>query len=97
MSDIYVGLGTNNERQLLHLARANRHGLVAGATGTGKTVTLQTIAEQFNPDLDVETVITELKVGEALVSMLQDDGSPTVVLRTLVAPPCSRLGPVTDR
>jgi DNA helicase HerA-like ATPase len=48
MSDIYVGLGANNERQLLHLGRANRHGLIAGATGTGKTVTLQTIAEQFS-------------------------------------------------
>ena len=48
MSDIYIGLGANNERQVLHLGRANRHGLIAGATGTGKTVTLQTIAEQFS-------------------------------------------------
>jgi DNA helicase HerA-like ATPase len=60
---------------------------------------IKAAAETFriNPDLDVEKVITELKVGEALVSMLQDDGSPTVVQRTLVAPPCSRLGPVTDK
>ncbi|MEJ5977185.1 helicase HerA-like domain-containing protein [Novosphingobium sp. PS1R-30] len=48
MSEIYVGLGANGERQVLHLGRANRHGLIAGATGTGKTVTLQTIAEQFS-------------------------------------------------
>ncbi|MBW8754750.1 MAG: DUF853 family protein, partial [Sphingomonadales bacterium] len=48
MSDIYIGLGANEERQLLHLGKANRHGLIAGATGTGKTVTLQTIAEQFS-------------------------------------------------
>ena len=48
MDDIYLGLGSNGERQLLHLSRANRHGLIAGATGTGKTVTLQTIAEQFS-------------------------------------------------
>ena len=50
MEDIFLGLGANGERQTLHLGRANRHGLVAGATGTGKTVTLQTIAEQFSAD-----------------------------------------------
>jgi len=48
MEDIFIGLGSNGERQILHLGRANRHGLVAGSTGTGKTVTLQTIAEQFS-------------------------------------------------
>ena len=48
MDDIFLGLASNGERQVLHLGRANRHGLVAGATGTGKTVTLQTIAEQFS-------------------------------------------------
>ena len=48
MSEIYLGLGGNGERQVLHLARANRHGLIAGATGTGKTVTLQSLAEQFS-------------------------------------------------
>ena len=48
MDDIYLGLGANGERQVLRLGRANRHGLVAGATGTGKTVTLQGIAEQFS-------------------------------------------------
>ena len=48
MDDIFLGLASNGERQILHLGRANRHGLVAGATGTGKTVTLQTVAEQFS-------------------------------------------------
>jgi len=48
MDDILIGLASNGQRQVLHLGRANRHGLVAGATGTGKTVTLQTIAEQFS-------------------------------------------------
>ena len=46
--DIYLGLASNGERQMLRLSRANRHGLIAGATGTGKTVTLQCIAEQFS-------------------------------------------------
>ena len=60
---------------------------------------IKAAAETFriNPELDVATAITELKVGEALVSTLQDDGSPSVVQRTLVAPPVSRLGPVTDK
>ncbi len=48
MDDIYLGLGANGEKQVLRLGQANRHGLIAGATGTGKTVTLQTIAEQFS-------------------------------------------------
>ena len=48
MADIYIGLGSNGEKQVLRLSQANRHGLIAGATGTGKTVTLQTMAEQFS-------------------------------------------------
>ena len=60
---------------------------------------IKAAAETFriNPDLDVETAITELKVGEALVSTLDEEGAPTIVQRTLVAPPRSRLGPVTDK
>lgn len=58
---------------------------------------IKAAAETFriNPELDVEQAITELKVGEALVSTLQPDGSPSVVQRTLIAPPHSRLGPVS--
>ncbi|MEN3747185.1 helicase HerA-like domain-containing protein [Sphingomonas sp. HF-S3] len=54
-------------------------------------------AETFraNPGVDVTTAITELKVGEALVSLLQDDGAPAPVERTLIKPPRSRVGPVT--
>ena len=60
---------------------------------------IRAAAETFriNPDLDVETAITELKVGEALVSTLDDEGAPTIVQRTLIAPPRSRLGPVTPK
>lgn len=56
-------------------------------------------AETFriNPALNVETAITELKVGEALVSLMQADGSPTPVERTLIAPPRSRVGPLSDK
>ena len=54
-------------------------------------------AETFraNPGLDVATAITELKVGAALVSLLQPDGAPSPVQRVLIAPPRSRVGPVT--
>ncbi|AOH84081.1 ATP-binding protein [Sphingomonas panacis] len=48
-----------------------------------------------NKDVDVESAITELKVGEALVSLLQPDGSPAPVQRTLIKPPASRVGPIT--
>jgi uncharacterized protein len=56
-------------------------------------------AETFraNPGVNVATVITELKIGEALVSVLQADGSPTPVERTLVKAPSSRVGPLTPQ
>jgi DNA helicase HerA-like ATPase len=43
-----VGVSVNGAPQYMELTRANRHGLIAGATGTGKTVTLQTLAEGFS-------------------------------------------------
>ena len=48
-----------------------------------------------NPDVDVASAITELKVGEALVSLLQPDGAPSPVQRILVKPPVTRVGRVT--
>jgi DNA helicase HerA-like ATPase len=58
---------------------------------------IKAAAETFrpNPKLDVAQAITELKTGEALVSVLQADGSPSPVERTLIRPPRSRVGPVT--
>ncbi|MEE9422904.1 MAG: helicase HerA-like C-terminal domain-containing protein [Gammaproteobacteria bacterium] len=55
-------------------------------------------AETFrtNENLDTEKVITELGVGEALVSTLAGKGIPSPVERTLIRPPCSRMGPVND-
>ena len=54
-------------------------------------------AETFraNPEIDVSTAITELAVGEALVSFLDEKGAPGVVERALVVPPRSRIGPLT--
>ena len=60
---------------------------------------VKSAAETFrpNPDLDVAQVITELKIGEALVSLLQPDGSPSMVQRTLIKAPASRVGPLTPQ
>ena len=54
-------------------------------------------AETFrqNPKFKVETVLTELGVGEALVSMLKEDGTPSMVERAKIVPPRGRVGPIT--
>ncbi len=59
---------------------------------------IKSVAETFcsNPDLDVESVITELKTGEALVSTLNPDGSLTPVERVLIRPPESQIGPINN-
>jgi DNA helicase HerA-like ATPase len=48
-----------------------------------------------NPEINVEQVILELGVGEALVSFLDEKGTPGVVERALVCPPRSQIGPIT--
>jgi len=55
-------------------------------------------AETFrkNPDIDTERAIMELKTGEALVSMLENKGEPSMVQRTLIRPPEGRVGPVSE-
>lgn len=59
---------------------------------------VKTAADTFrqNPALDTADVITKLKVGEALVSMLDDSGAPTMVQRVKIAPPATRVGPIAD-
>ncbi|MEZ0233299.1 MAG: helicase HerA-like domain-containing protein [Methylophilaceae bacterium] len=59
---------------------------------------VKSAAETFraNPEIDVQTAITELEVGEALVSFLDDKGRPLPVERAYVCPPGSRIGPATD-
>ncbi|MGI6246293.1 MAG: helicase HerA-like domain-containing protein [Pseudochelatococcus sp.] len=54
-------------------------------------------AETFrqNPAFDTQQAITELGVGEALVSLLDAKGAPEIVARTLIAPPAARVGPLT--
>jgi DNA helicase HerA-like ATPase len=59
---------------------------------------VETAAETFrpNPEFKVADAITRLGVGEALVSTLGDGGVPGMVERTLIRPPSSRLGPITE-
>lgn len=60
--------------------------------------TLRAVAETFraNPALDVETELTALRTGEALVSLLDETGSPRPVEKVLIAPPASSFAPLTD-
>ncbi len=59
---------------------------------------IKAVAETFrtNPGIDVETAVTELQVGEALLSFLEDKGAPGIVQRGLIVPPRSRVGAITD-
>jgi hypothetical protein len=83
------------ETVLGQLGNRVQHALRAFTPRDQKNV--KTAAETFrpNPKLKVEKVITELAVGEALISLLDDKGSPTIVERALVCPPHSRLTPLT--
>ncbi|MDZ4168262.1 MAG: helicase HerA-like domain-containing protein [Coriobacteriia bacterium] len=58
---------------------------------------VEAMAETFrpNPEVDVETAVTDLKVGEALISVLSADGNPEPVRRALVVPPHGRIGAIT--
>jgi DNA helicase HerA-like ATPase len=73
-----------------------QHALRAFTPKDKKTV--KVVAETFpeNPEIDTEACITELGIGEALVSVLTDKGRPTPVERILIRPPESQIGPMTD-
>lgn len=59
---------------------------------------LKAAAQTFrpNPDFDTETAIREVGTGEAVVSLLEDKAVPGIVQRTLIRPPGSRMGPLTE-
>jgi len=74
-----------------------QHALRAFTARDGRAIKAAAETFRLNPDLDIAQAITELRVGEALVSTLMEDGAPSVVQRTLIKPPHSRLGPVSDQ
>ena len=83
------------ERILGQLGNRAQHALRAFSPRDQKAV--QSAAETFrqNPQLDVEETITQLAVGEALVSLLDESGTPAIVQRVFIIPPHSQLGPIT--
>jgi DNA helicase HerA-like ATPase len=72
-----------------------QHALRAFTPRDQKAVKSAAATLRANPRLNVEKAITELEVGEALVSMLDEKGRPAVVERAYVVPPGTRVGPVT--
>jgi len=81
---------------LAQLGNRIQHALRAYTPNEQKVVKVAARSFRENPDLDTVTVITEMGVGEALVSTLQEKGIPTPVQRTLVRPPHSRMGMATE-
>jgi DNA helicase HerA-like ATPase len=82
------------ETVLGQLGNRVQHALRAFTPRDQKTVKAAAETFRANPKLNVAKVITELEVGEALVSVLDEKGSPTVVERALIYPPQSRLPPL---
>lgn len=84
------------ETVLSQLGNRIQHALRAYTPREEKAV--RTAADTFrpNPDFDTFRTITQLGVGEALVSTLQAKGIPSVVQRTLIRPPSSRMGPIGE-
>ena len=74
-----------------------QHALRAFTPKDKKVVRASAQSFRQNPDIDAEKLITELGVGEALVSVLDAEGKPTPVEHVYIKPPESRIGPLTDK
>ncbi|HEX2113305.1 MAG TPA: helicase HerA-like domain-containing protein [Alphaproteobacteria bacterium] len=83
------------ERVLGQLGNRVQHALRAFTPRDQKAVRAAAETFRADPKLDTAKAIMELGVGEALVSLLDEAGTPTVVQRALIAPPASRLGPLS--
>jgi hypothetical protein len=85
------------EKILAQLGNRVQHALRAFTPRDQKAV--QTAASTFrpNPKLDTARVIMELGKGEALVSLLEGNGTPSMVERTMIRPPAARMGPLTPQ
>ena len=73
-----------------------QHALRAYTPRDQKAVSVAADTFRPNPKVNVQSAITELGVGEALVSFLDEKGVPTPVERVFICPPESRIGPATD-
>lgn len=82
------------ESVLAQLGNRIQHALRAYTPNEQRAVRAAAGSFRANANFDTEETITQLGVGEALVSTLGDKGAPSIVERTLIRPPSSRLGPV---
>ena len=84
------------ETVLGQLGNRVQHALRAFTPRDQKAVKSAASTMRQNPAFDAEQAITELGVGEALVSFLDEKGRPGIVERAFVVPPCSRIGPIDE-
>jgi DNA helicase HerA-like ATPase len=80
---------------LAQLGNRVQHALRAYTPRDQKAVKTAASTLRANPKLDTEKAITDLGVGEGLISFLDEKGRPSVVERAYVLPPASRIGPIT--
>ncbi len=84
------------ESVIAQLGNRLQHALRAYTPTEQKAVKSAAASFRPNPAFKTEAAITEMGVGEALVSTLEAKGAPTMVQKTLIRPPSSRLGPASD-
>jgi len=84
------------DKVLGQLGNRVQHALRAFSPRDQKAVKAAAETMRDNPDLDEVAVITQLGVGEALVSCLDKKGTPGIVQRALIVPPEGQIGPITD-
>ena len=83
------------DKVLSQLGNRVQHALRAFSPQDQKAVRAAAQTMRGNSQLDEETIITELGVGETLVSMLDEKGRPSVVERAFIVPPEAQIGPIT--
>ncbi|MBI5918321.1 MAG: DUF853 family protein [Nitrosomonadales bacterium] len=83
------------DKVLSQLGNRVQHALRAFSVRDQKAVRAAAETMRDNPELDEQAAITELGVGEALVSLLDEKGRPTVVQRGYIVPPQAQIGPIT--
>ena len=83
------------DKVLAQLGNRVQHALRAYTPQEQKSVRVAAETFRSNPKINVETAITELGVGEVLISLLDEKGIPTIVDRAFVVPPVGHIGPIT--
>lgn len=73
-----------------------QHGLRAYTPAEQRAIKAAADSFRINPEFDTKEVLTQLGIGEALISVLQEDGTPSVVQRVNILPPQSLMGPIEE-